>query len=176
MTEPSELDGFWRGDDHAIEAIYRAHLAALLGAARWVVGPAEDESIVQEVFVELIRNEELRRRFTGGAISSWLGAITRLKALDHRKRAGQTAPANETPRGDEQPSPEPRVVARDLLQRFLRVEKVSELQERFFRLRFLDRRTQVEVAAELGVPRSTLEGWEHRFSRRFRRFVGESGR
>ncbi len=175
MTEATELDAFWRGDDHAIEAIYRAHLAALLGAARWVVGPAEAESVVQEVFVELIRNQELRRRFTGGAIASWLGAITRLKALDHRKRAGQPVPASAAPQGAEQPSPEPRVLARDLLQRFLRVEKMSEVQELFFRLRFLDRRTQVEIAGELGVPRSTLEGWEHRFSQRFRRFAGESG-
>src|SRR5437899_2122915 len=53
-----ELGAFWRGDDPTIEALYRANARRLLGAARSIVGSAEAESVVHEVFVELIRNEE----------------------------------------------------------------------------------------------------------------------
>jgi hypothetical protein len=69
LTEPDELAAFWRGEDLAIEAVYRANVGALLAAARLIIGPAEADSVVQEVFVELIRNEALRRRFMGGSIS-----------------------------------------------------------------------------------------------------------
>ena len=48
-----------------------------------------------------------------------------------------------------------------------REEKAGETE-------LLDGRTQVEVAAALGIPRSTLEGWEHRLAERLRRFVWES--
>jgi DNA-directed RNA polymerase specialized sigma24 family protein len=173
LTEPTELTAFWRGDDRAIEAVYREHVASLLGAARWIVGPAEAESVVQEVFVELIRNEALRRRFTGGSMNGWLTAIARLKGFEHRKRARRPALAAEAPPDGEPKSPEPRLEARDLLQRFLDAGLVSEVEAAFFRGRFLDCRTQVELAIELRVPRSTLEGWEHRLCERFRRFAWE---
>lgn len=172
MTEPDELAAFWRGDDRAIEAVYRAHVAALLSAARRVVGAAEAETVVQEVFVELIRNEELRRRFTGGSIAGWLTAIARFKGLDHRKHAGRAPLDSEAPAG-ESASPWPRLEARNLLERFLSGAELPGPEEAFFRGRFFDGRTQVELAAELGVPRSTLEGWEHRLCERFRRFAWE---
>ena len=59
------------------------------------------------------------------------------------------------------------------MQRFLAAH-VPPPQRRFFELRFLERRTQVEVAALLSIPRSTLEGWEHRLSRALRAFVLEA--
>jgi RNA polymerase sigma-70 factor (ECF subfamily) len=187
-ADTEHLAAFWRGDDRALEAIYRRHARRLLGAARSLVGPAEAESVVQEVFVELIRNEELRRRFTGGSLSGWLAAITRHKSLDHLKRSGRAGAAGAravAADGDgaadgsgaarAEASPEPRLEARDLLVRFLR-DGVPSAQAEFFRRRFLDGRTQVEVAAELNVPRSTLEGWEHRLAEKLRRFIWESSR
>jgi RNA polymerase sigma factor (sigma-70 family) len=172
LTEPDELAAFWRGDDRAIEAVYRAHVAALLSAARRVVGAAEAETVVQEVFVELIRNEELRRRFKGGSMAGWLTVIARFKALDHRKRQGR-APLEPEPSTDESASPWARLEARNLLERFLHAVELPGPEAAFFRGRFVDGRTQVELAAELGVPRSTLEGWEHRLCERFRLFAWE---
>jgi RNA polymerase sigma factor (sigma-70 family) len=167
----------------ALEAIYRAHARRLLGTARAVVGPAEAESVVHETFVELIRNQELRRRFTGGSMEAWLGAIARRKSLEHRRRRDQPLRANVDPNGDAgtdniageraDPSPEPRLEARDLLMRFL-ATSVPTAQADFFRRRFLDGQTQVQVAAALGMPRSTLEGWEHRLSEKLRRFIWEN--
>ena len=168
-----ELGDFWRGDGLAIEAVYRAHARRLLGTARAIVGAAEAESVVHEVFVELIRNEELRRRFTGGSLGAWLAAIARHKSLEHLRRTGRAPISGEVPAGGAHTSPEPQLEARNLLMRFLKVG-VPEEQAEFFRRRFLDGRTQVEVAAALGIPRSTLEGWEHRLAERLRRFVWES--
>jgi RNA polymerase sigma factor (sigma-70 family) len=176
-----DLETFWRGDSEALEAIYRAHARRLLGTARAIVGPAEAESVVHETFVELIRNQDLRRRFTGGSIESWLGAIARRKSLEHLRRRGEIRPSERggdaTDGGGEQPdpSPEPRLEARDLLVRFLK-GTVPAAQADFFRRRFLDGQTQVQVAAALGVPRSTLEGWEHRLSEKLRRFIWENSR
>lgn len=176
-----ELETFWRGDTTALEAIYRAHARRLLGTARAVVGPAEAESVVHETFVELIRNQEMRRRFTGGSIEAWLGAIARRKSLEHLRRrspllrsgARAGADAEEVAERPD-PSPEPRLEARNLILRFLQAS-VPEAQREFFRRRFLDGQTQVEVAAALGIPRSTLEGWEHRLAEKLRRFIWENG-
>lgn len=59
-----------------------------------------------------------------------------------------------------------------MLTRFLAAE-VPEAQKQFFGMRFLARQTQVEISAQLGIPRSTLEGWEHRLSKKLREFVAE---
>lgn len=176
-----ELEVFWRGDASALETIYRAHARRLLGTARGIVGPAEAESVVHETFVELIRNPELRRRFTGGSLAAWLAAIAHRKSLEHLRRrtplrregarAGADAGDDAAERPD--PSPEPRLEARDLIMRFVQAG-VPEAQREFFRRRFLDGQTQVEVAAALGIPRSTLEGWEHRLTEKLRRFIWES--
>jgi len=173
LTEADELAGFWRGDKRAIEGLYRAHVSALLVAARFIVGPAEAESVVQEVFVELIRNEELRRRFTGGSVSRWLAAITRLKSLENRKRSGRPPLSPEAQPDGATASPEPRLEARDLLERFMSAAILSGAEADFFRRRFVECRTQVQVAVDLKIPRSTLEGWERRLSERFRRFALE---
>ena len=158
-----------------MEAVYRRHAHALLASVRTSVGPAEAESVVHEVFVELLRNEAMRRRFTGGSLAAWLTAIARLKGMEHLRRTGRVLPAAEhVPEGSDAP-PEPRLEARDILVRFL--DKAVPLQQAaFFRMRFLDCRTQVEVAAALGIARSTLEGWEHRLSDKLRRFIWESAR
>jgi RNA polymerase sigma factor (sigma-70 family) len=60
-----------------------------------------------------------------------------------------------------------------MIVRFLEA-KVPDAQRRFFSLRFLARQTQVEIAAQLAIPRSTLEGWEHRLIEKLRAFVLET--
>lgn len=178
VPEEIDLDGFWRGDGAALEAVYRRHARLLLGVAGTVVGPVEAEAVVHEVFVELIRREELRRRFVGGAFQPWLSAIARLKALEHLRRLGRPTAGGETEEGQEgrqgiDPSPEPQLEARNLLSRFL-ASSVPAAQMAFFRGRFLDGRTQVDLALELKMPRSTLEGWEHRLADKLRSFILEA--
>jgi RNA polymerase sigma factor (sigma-70 family) len=153
--------------------VYQAHWRRLHGIARRMVGPVEADAVIQEVFVALLR-DETRARFLGGDLAAWLAELTRRKALqqlERFKREGREAPGQ--PGEADGRSPEEDLAARDLVRRFL-TSQVPEPQRRFFQLRFLERRTQVEVAAELGIPRSTLEGWEHRLSRALRAFVLET--
>lgn len=169
MAGEIDLEAFHAGHEGVIRAIYMQHGGALLRATCRYAGPAEAESVVHDVFVELLRNPTLRAQFVGGALTAWLRQIARLKALEHLRRARREPPPDLGPQAH---SGEGSLEARDLLTRFLAVE-VPERQKQFFGLRFLARRTQVEIAAELGIPRSTLEGWEHRLTRKLRAFVAE---
>jgi RNA polymerase sigma factor (sigma-70 family) len=155
-----------------IEAVYRAHRAVLLRVAGRLVGASEAESVIQEVFVELLRNARLRARFTGGSLGAWLAEITRRKGFEYLRRHGREIPS-EAAGAAASSSPEPQLVARQMVERFLDGH-VPSPQRAFFVLRFLEHRTQVEAAAALGLPRSTLEGWEHRLARALRRFILES--
>jgi RNA polymerase sigma-70 factor (ECF subfamily) len=153
-----------------LAGVYRRHRTGLLNVARRLVGLVEAESVIQEVFVELLRNAELRRRFGGGSLQAWLGEITRRKALEYLRRHGREIPGDA--RTDAAVHTEPHLVARQLVERFLETH-VAVGQRDFFVLRFLEHRTQVEAAAALGLPRSTLEGWEHRLAVALRRFILE---
>jgi RNA polymerase sigma factor (sigma-70 family) len=165
-----DLAAFHAGREAAIREIYVVHGAALMREARRYAGPAEAEAVVHDVFVELLRNRELRGQFIGGALLAWLRQIARLKALEHLRRARRQPPAEPLAQAR---SGEDDLEARDLLARF-QAACVPEAQQRFFGLRFLTRQTQVEIAAQLGIPRSTLEGWEHRLREKLRAFVLES--
>ena len=168
-AELIDLEAFHAGHEGVIRAIYVEYGAALLRETCRYAGPAEAESVVHDVFVELLRNRALRAQFVGGALSAWLRQIARLKALEHLRRARRQPPAWL---GPEAYSREGTLEARDVLTRFLAAE-VPEAQKKFFGMRFLARQTQVEIAAELGIPRSTLEGWEHRLTEKLRAFVVE---
>jgi RNA polymerase sigma-70 factor (ECF subfamily) len=155
-----------------LAGIYRRHRPALLRVARRLVGVVEAESVIQEVFVELLRNAELRRRFSGGSLQAWLGEITRRKGLDYLRRHGREIPVETEDAGRGAVHTEPGLLARQLVERFVGA-RVPPAQQPFFVLRFLEHRTQVEAAAALGLPRSTLEGWEHRLVAALRRFILE---
>lgn len=170
VSADGELEAFWAGQLPRLERIYREHRRALERVAARYVGGAEAESVLQDVFVEIIRSGEMRRRFTGGSLGAWLAEITRRKAFEHLRRTHRPVPAEAEPPAST--AEEPGLLARDIVERFVAAHVPRE-QHRFFVLRFLERRTQVEVAGELGIPRSTLEGWEHRLAARLRRFVME---
>jgi RNA polymerase sigma factor (sigma-70 family) len=165
-----DVEAFHAGHEAVIRAIYVEHGAALLRETGRYAGPAEAESVVHDVFVELLRNRALRAQFVGGALAAWLRQIARLKALEHLRRVRRQPPRELVPQTH---SGEGSLEARDVLTRFLAAE-VPEAQKQFFGMRFLARQTQVEIAAQLGIPRSTLEGWEHRLTERLRAFVVET--
>jgi RNA polymerase sigma factor (sigma-70 family) len=164
-----DLKAFHAGEASEIRAIYLEHVSALLRDTRRYAGPAEAEAVVHDVFVELLRNRALRAQFVGGALGAWLRQIARLKALEHLRRTRRQSPPELIP---EAHSREGSLEARDVLVRFLAVQ-VPDAQKTFFGMRFLARQTQVEIAAQLGIPRSTLEGWEHRLIEKLRAFVLE---
>jgi RNA polymerase sigma factor (sigma-70 family) len=169
-TQRVDLTAFHEGRAEVVRQIYLEHGARLLRELRTFTGPAEAEAVVHDVFVELIRNQELRTRFTGGSLLAWLRQIARLKGFEHLRRARRDIPKEQPP--ERAASPEPELEARDVLQRFVNV-MVPEKQRDFFTLRFLETHTQVEVATKLGIARSTLEGWEHTLVEKLRTFVLE---
>jgi RNA polymerase sigma factor (sigma-70 family) len=165
-----DLAAFHAGSDETIRKIYVAHAGTLLRDACRYAGRAEAESVVHDVFVELLRNRQLRAQFTGGGLVAWLRQIARLKALEHLRRVQRQPPADS---GEPADSNQADLEARDVLARFI-AARVPDEQKKFFGMRFLERQTQVEIAARLGVPRSTLEGWEHRLVEKLRAFVLEN--
>ena len=94
-----DVEAFHAGHETVIRAIYVEHGAALLRESRRYAGPAEAESVVHDVFVELLRNRALRAQFVGGALAAWLRQIARLKALEHLRRDPSTASAGVEPGG-----------------------------------------------------------------------------
>jgi RNA polymerase sigma factor (sigma-70 family) len=165
----SEIDiaAFRAGHEAAIQKVYIAHAATLLSDTRRHTGPAEAEAVVHDVFLELLRNPRLRAQFTGGTLRAWLRRIARLKAMEHARRARRPT---STELAEPAMSNEAALEARDVVARFV-AASVPEEQKPFFGMRFLNRQTQVEIAAHLGIPRSTLEGWEHRLIEKLRAFV-----
>ena len=162
-----DLAAFHDGRRDVIHDVYKEHGAALLRETRRHAGAAEAEAVVHEVFVELLRNRALRQQFVGGELFSWLRQIARFKVLEHLRHAGRYV-AQDVP--DVAISRESDLEARDVLTRFI-AAGVPAGQREFFGLRFLERRTQVEIASCLGIPRSTLEGWEHKLIKKLRAFV-----
>lgn len=167
---PFDLAGFHAGRVDVVHRIYREHGATLLRAASAIAGPAEAEAVVHDVFVEILRNADMRARFSGGVLLAWLRQVTRFKSLQHRRTASRLVPSEVPDVGGA--SPESDLEARDVLQRFV-AAAVPEKQRTFFTLRFIERHTQVEVAALLGIARSTLEGWEHALLDKLRTFILE---
>ena len=168
ISEPEiDIAAFQAGHEAAIRKVYVAHAVTLLSVARRHTGPAEAEAVVHDVFLELLRNPQLRAQFTGGALLAWLRQIARLKALEHLRRARRRTPIELA---EPVISSEADLEARDVVARFL-AARVPEEQKPFFGMRFLNRQTQVEIATQLGIPRSTLEGWEHRLIEKLRAFV-----
>jgi RNA polymerase sigma-70 factor (ECF subfamily) len=166
-AKPADTEALSLAD---LEGVYRAHWRRLHAIARRIAGPVDADAVIQEVFLALLR-DDLRARFVGGDLGAWLSEITRRKSLQHLERRGREQPAEAIERAGA--SPEEDLAARELVRRFLE-RQVPEAQRRFFELRFLERRTQVETAALLNMPRSTLEGWEHKLSRALRAFVLEA--
>jgi RNA polymerase sigma factor (sigma-70 family) len=165
-----DVDAFHEGRQEIVRQIYLDYGVQLLRDLRAFTGPAEAEAVVHDVFVELLRNRDLRSRFKGGALLAWLRQIARLKAFEHLRRVRRDVPQEQPPEG--LASPEPELEAREILERFMRAV-VPAKQREFFTLRFLETHTQVEVAAKLGIARSTLEGWEHGLIEKLRTFVLE---
>jgi RNA polymerase sigma-70 factor (ECF subfamily) len=154
-------DGWLRGDRGVMERVYRETFEATSRAAgRVLAEPADRDAIVQAVYVDLLESRSLRASWRGGELGAWIAAIARHRALDYARRESRLAPLPddgvdaEPSRGDVD-----RLLAfRADLERF--AATLEPRRRELLRLRFLEGLTQVEAAARLGVPRSTLEDWE----------------
>jgi RNA polymerase sigma-70 factor, ECF subfamily len=173
--EAEWLDRFHRGDRQTIEACYRSHFATVERATRDILGSADRETVIHEVFSRLIATPELRRSFRGGAFGAWLATVARNLAIDYRRRLGREvsgaagAEAASADRGAAG-SWEESAQARLLVERFRRDHLPPEWQG-VFELRFLHELPQREAASRLGINRTTLAYREVRTRWLLRRYL-----
>lgn len=178
-----------RGDEQAVEALFRRYHRPLFQTALRVLGNTEDaEDALQDGLLSAYRN---LRRFEGRSqFSTWLTRIV-INAALMRRRSAKARPAlslDETPREDELPAaerfaddgPDPEQVfasteIREMISENL--DELSPLLRTAFVLREVQGYSTGEAAKKLGVTENTLKArlWRarhqlaERLGRRLRR-------
>lgn len=147
-----------------MERVYRDTFDAVRRAAgRVLAEPADRDAIVQAVYVDLLDSRSLRASWAGGDLAAWIAAIARHRALDYARRESRltTWPDEGAPAladGPQQQDVDRLIAFRADLERF--AATLTPPRRELLRLRFFEGLTQVEAAARMQVPRSTLEDWE----------------
>jgi RNA polymerase sigma factor (sigma-70 family) len=159
---------FRRGDREVMESVYRTTFDAVRRTAGRVLRePADCDSIVQQVYADLVASRKLRETYAGGDLGAWLGAIARHRALDFARRERRLTEL--TAAGEPATISDPMVEFRQELLRF--AETLDPQRREVLQLRFFEGLTQMEAAARLGMPRSTLEDREKQIKRRLEEYL-----
>ena len=147
-------------DTRALATLYDRHAPLMLGLARRIVlGKAEAEDIVHDVFVEAWRRaadyDENR-----GSVKAWLLLRTRSRAIDFRKSAGvaRTVPTGDgdwlaalaDPRADGSEAPD-RARLRQLL------TALNDEQREVLYLGYFEGLSSSEIAIRIGIPIGTVK-------------------
>jgi RNA polymerase sigma-70 factor (ECF subfamily) len=162
LRDPGWRERFLRGDKDVIEEIYRATFEEVRRAAGAILHePADRDAVVHEVYLELLSSRDLRESHRGGALGAWLGAIARHQALDFARRESRLTDLSAI----DELSAKADALS-DLRRELVRfASRLDPDRQRLVQLRYVEGMTQMEAAAILGKPRSTLEDWEHQFKR-----------
>jgi RNA polymerase sigma-70 factor (ECF subfamily) len=172
--DDSWLQRFHEGDRDALEACYRQYFRTVDGAVGQVLHGADRETVVQDVFLQLISSGELRRGFTGGAFGAWIATLARSRAIDfwrrYRHERALAEAAGEPAPGDPAAEAAGEIEARLLIERFRR-EVLPPKWAGVFEERFLGGLDQRTAAQRLGISRTTLAYREMQVSRLLERFL-----
>ena len=153
-----------------MESVYRDTFEGVRRAAgRILREPADCDSIVQQVYADLVGSKKLRETYAGGDLGAWIGAIARHRALDFARRERRLTGLEAA--GEPMAAADPLADFRHELARF--AETLDPQRREVLELRFLAGLTQMEAAARLGMPRSTLEDWERQIKRRLEAYLLE---
>src|SRR5215813_2626443 len=189
LNETKLIRAGQRGDQQAVETLFRRYQRPLFQTALRVLGNTEDaEDALQDGYLSAYRN---LRRFEGRSqFSTWLTRIV-INAALMRRRSAKARPAvslDETPREDELPvterfaaaGPNPEQVfagteLREMISENL--DELSPLLRTAFVLREVEGYSTGEAAKKLGVTENTLKArlWRarhqlaERLGRRLRR-------
>ena len=156
-----------------MEHCYREHFATVERAVGSLLEAADRETLIHEVFSQLLAREELRRSFRGGSFAAWLAAVARNRAIDVRRRiTRETGPPAECDDSTGSRDWQEAADARMLVERFRRDYLKPEWWN-VFELRFLQRLSQREAAERLSMHRSTVVYREIRIRRQLKRFLLE---
>ena len=158
-----------------LDEVYRGHLDAVHRSAGGVLGGADLETVVHEVFFRLMSNDDLRKGFHGGDLAAWLVVIARHHAIDYVRRREREEPAGLEV-ADSADSPRDgfasRAEAALLVQKFCR-DVLPPKWHAVFEARFLRHLSQTEAATALRMSRTTLLYQELRIRRLLHVFLLE---
>jgi RNA polymerase sigma-70 factor (ECF subfamily) len=167
------LRRFHDGDRKVIEELYREHFGTVGRAVGPVLGAADRETVVHEIFLRLLTQPALRTSFRDGDLGAWLTVIARNHAIDFTRRRNReilAGTAVEVPASGAADSGEAGAHARVLVERF-RKDVLPPKWSGVFEARFIRQLNQPEAAAALGIGRTTLAYQEARVRRLLRRFL-----
>ena len=176
------LTRFHAGDREVMEGCYREHFRVVESAVGQVLRGADQETVIHEVFLQLLARAELRRGFSGGSFSAWLATVAHHQAIDYwrrhrRERLLDQSAADSLPAEPVQPveSFERTVEAHLLIDRFRR-EVLPPKWAAVFEARFVGGLDQRSAAARVGIGRTTLAYQEIQLRRLLRRFLFGRGK
>ncbi len=168
----ARIQAFYRGGEDAMAATYREYFRTVRAAVFGVVRGADGETVIHEVFLRLISDEELRRayRAEAGAFSGWLYTLAKNHAVDYARRRARETPTGLSP-GDERSAAtlSQQIEARSIVRRFR--EMLPAQWVSVFDARFVSQLDQRRAARSLGIPRTTLVYREHRIRGLLRAFL-----
>jgi RNA polymerase sigma-70 factor, ECF subfamily len=163
----SWLERFHAGDRTVLDEVYRGHVDAVHRAASGVLGGADLETVVHEVFFRLMSNDELRKAFHGGDLAGWLVVVARHHAIDYVRRRGREQPSGLDVASAADPPQDGFTSQADaalVIEKFCR-EVLPPKWRSVFEARFLQHLSQTEAATELRMNRTTLVYQELRIRR-----------
>lgn len=169
-TESQWLESFHRGDVEALDRCYREQFDVVERAVGALVPGPDRETIIHDLFCELIASAEVRRGFRGGSLAAWLGTMARHRAIDHLRRRDRERTVGADRAEDTAPPWDERAEAALVIERFRR-ERLPPEWDRTFEALFIRQLSQREAAAALGERRTTLAYREFRIRQLLRRFV-----
>jgi RNA polymerase sigma-70 factor (ECF subfamily) len=175
----SWLERFHAGDRDVLEACYREQFRTVAQAVGQVLRGADQETVVHDIFVDLLANAASRRGFVGGAFGTWLGVVARNRAIDYWRRHRREETLDETVAQPASSGSADRLEddlgARLLIAQF-RNEVLPAKWDAVFESRFLLGLDQREAARRLGISRTTLAYREAQVRRLLSRFVRRDAR
>lgn len=166
------------GDQDAFRAIYRAHVRPVYWIAYGILGSATDaEDVVQETFVVAWRKLP-GFELLGDSLLPWLVTICRFQAANRLRRLRRDR-ANTAEAVDEDlpatVSVEDQVITSSLAAHILaEIGRLSEIDQRIFRLCAVDGYAYEAAAAELGVSHAVVRNRLSRVRSRLRGAVKEA--
>lgn len=169
----SWLERFHAGDRTVLDEVYRGHVDTVHRSAAGVLGGADLETVVHEVFFRVMSNQDLRKAFHGGDLAGWLVVVARHHAIDYVRRRGREEPTGLDVAGAADPSQDGFASQADaalVIEKFCR-EVLPAKWRPVFEARFLHHLSQTEAATELRMNRTTLVYQELRIRRLLNSFL-----
>lgn len=171
------LDAFRRGDRDALQRVYRAHVAKVMQVVTYGcasssgrvpgVGRERCDDLVQEVFVKAF-GERARQAYDGlRPYEPYLLQIARNLLVDRARRSGREVLAGDETQ-EEPLSPLETSLERQMHFGRLReatvgfLASLSEEEQRFVDLRFVQELSQYEVSTAMGLTRRRVRTLEKR--------------